>query len=799
MTNFNTDNLKKTTLDYARDYKKVGWSVIPLPHKSKFTNRDGWQNWVIDESELSNYFNAKPQNIGVLLGEKSGGLIDVDLDAPFAVKFADYFLPATDAEFGRKSKPRSHRLYISEFKKVERFIDPFANDKKVATISEIRSTGGQTVFPGSTHESGEPIEWVKRGDPAKIDPDCLRRSLGLLNAACLLARGWDKVARHEAALAVSGALLRNGYATDEVQNFLSAVCSAANDEEKQDRLEAVKSTAESLKAGKKVFGFPKLAEIFGKELVDAVCKFLNIQSYPSTAEAKPPKESQATRILNFADDFELFHTSDNEAFATIETDGHFENHLLRSKSFRAWLSWQFYQAEGQMPGTQAVQDAIATLEGKAIFGAPETEIYIRLASAKNKIYLDLCNEKWQIVEISKDGWRVVESKDAPVKFYRTKAMLSLPQPQLNGDVGKLRKFLTVGDNEYILICSILVSWFRPGYPFAVTIFTSEQGTGKSTVSRMFRRLVDPNKTDFRSAPREERDLVIAATNAWLCSYDNISTVPDWLSDALCRISTGGGFSTRTLYENTEETIFAAKRPILLNGIGEIANKGDLLDRAVLISLKPIPKEKRKTEAEFWREFENDYVSIFSGLLGVVVAALKSIDSTELKNYPRMADFAQWATAAETAFGFKNKAFIKAFEENQKSGNYIALEGSPFAETIQKFAADNESFEGNLQEFLNALDKYTTEEIKKSKLYPKSPRGVRSKIERINPNLRAIGISIELPPRTEKGQMIVLERKASQPSEQSEPSENLKIKDEKPDDMADGLAFDTPTVSQPSAK
>ena len=547
------------------------------------------------------------------------------------------------------------------------------------------------------------------------------------------------------------------------------------------------------------------AESIQAEADELLSNDLEINSNIAVAkdEIKTPKLSQATKIVNFADGFELFHTSDGEAFATIDTGEHSENHLLRSKSFRAWLSWQFYPSEGQMPGTQAVQDAIAALEGKAIFDAPESEIYIRLASVDGKIYLDLCNEKWQIVEIKKSGWRVVESNNAPIKFYRTKAMLPLPMPAKGGDVGKIRNFLTVDESQYILICAFLVACLRPGYPFPIVIFTSEQGTGKSTAARILRRLVDPNKTDFRSAPREERDLVIAASNAWLCSYDNISAVPNWQSDAFCRISTGGGFSTRTLYENTEETIFAAKRPILLNGIGEIANKGDLLDRAVLISLKPIPKNKRKTGAEFWKEFENDYVSMFSGLLDSLVTALQNIEKTELTHYPRMADFAQWAAAAESAFGFSKGSFIKAFEENQNSGNYIALEGSPFAETIQKFAADkdywkhNPKFEGNLQNFLDVLEKYTTDEIKKSKLYPKTPRGVRSKLERINPNLRAIGINIELPPRTEQVQMIVLEQRVFQPSEPSGTSESPQTQDEKPDDAPDGWNAESQTVSQPS--
>ncbi len=319
-------------------------------------------------------------------------------------------------------------------------------------------------------------------------------------------------------------------------------------------------------------------------------------AYPATE--KPKKGNQATRILNFADDLELFHTPDGDAFATIEaSNGHFENHFLRSKPFRSWLAYKFFQDEGQMPSTQALQDALNTLEGKAIFEGEEIEMFVRLASVNGKIYLDLCNENWQIVEISKTGWQVIESRNAPVKFYRTKGMLPLPMPIRGGDARKLEKFLNVNKTTFILIICWLINCFRPGFPFPIIIIGGEQGSAKSTTSRILRRLIDPNKTDFRSAPRDERDLILAATNAWLCAYDNISSIPAWLSDALCRISTGGGFSTRTLYENTEETIFAAKRQILLNGIGSIADKGDALDRAILASLQPIPKDKRKTESE----------------------------------------------------------------------------------------------------------------------------------------------------------------------------------------------------------
>lgn len=538
----------------------------------------------------------------------------------------------------------------------------------------------------------------------------------------------------------------------------------------------------------------------GRAAIEAGLKL--ITSARAVEEKDKPKQNQATRILNFADDLELFHTPDGEAFARFETGGHFENHHLRSKPFRSWLAYQFFLAEGQMPSTQALQDAINTLEGKALFEGKEVPLFIRLAQANGNIYVDPCNKDWQIIEISKSGWRVIESEHAPVRFYRTKAMLPLPVPQPTGDIQKLRYFLNVNDDEHILILSWLVNCFRPDYPFPINIITGEQGSAKSTTSRVLRRLVDPNKTDFRSAPRDERDLVIAATNAWLCAYDNLPSVPSWLSDALCRISTGGGFATRTLYENSDETIFAAKRPILINGIGDIASKGDLLDRAIIVRLKPIPADKRKTESEFWREFEKEEAAIFSGLLDAVVVALRNIESVKLETLPRMADFAEWGAAAESAFGCKKDAFIRAYNANRGNANQTALEGSPLAGVICKYCNHKnefgELFQGNLQEFLDAVKPFADDETLKSKDYPKTPRGVRSKLEKINPNLRAIGINVEFLDRTEKGQMLKLERVCFQPSEPSERQDAKETKDLMPDDSPDGSNLNRQNVSQPSA-
>ena len=118
--------------------------------------------------------------------------------------------------------------------------------------------------------------------------------------------------------------------------------------------------------------------------------------------------------------------------------------------------------------------------------------------------------------------------------------------------------------------------------------------------------------------------------------------------ALCRLATGGGFAVRQLYTDQDEVLFDAARPVSLNGIEDIVERPDLADRAVFLTLEPIPEERRRPEAEIRAAFEAERPRILGALLDAVVEGLKNLPETRLPKLPRMADFALWATACETA-------------------------------------------------------------------------------------------------------------------------------------------------------
>ena len=177
----------------------------------------------------------------------------------------------------------------------------------------------------------------------------------------------------------------------------------------------------------------------------------------------------------------------------------------------------------------------------------------------------------------------------------------------------------------------------------------EQGSAKTILSKLLRSLIDPSVAPVRALPRDERELFIAASHSHVLAFDNLSGLPPWLSDTLCRLTSGGAFSTRRLFTDQDEILFAAARPIILNGIEDIVTRPDLADRAILLMLAPIAERKRRPETALWREFEHARPRILGALLDAAAHGLRMLPQVRLKRLPRMADFALWATACESAF------------------------------------------------------------------------------------------------------------------------------------------------------
>jgi hypothetical protein len=276
------------------------------------------------------------------------------------------------------------------------------------------------------------------------------------------------------------------------------------------------------------------------------------------------------------------------------------------------------------------------LEAQAQFDGPQLQVAVRVAEQDGRIYLDLADEFWRCVEIDASGWRIAEHP--PVRFRRSPSMQPLPLPVRGGSIEALAPFLNrVSENDFVLVVAWLLGALRAGGPYPVLAIAGEQGSAKTVLSKLLRAVIDPNLAPVRALPRSERELFIAAGNGHILAFDNLSGVPPWLSDTLCRLSSGGAFSTRQLFTDRDEILFATARPVILNGIEDIVTRPDLADRAIALMLAPIAEWQRRPENALWREFERARPHILGALLDMVAHGLLMLPRVRPKRLPRMAD------------------------------------------------------------------------------------------------------------------------------------------------------------------
>lgn len=466
---------------------------------------------------------------------------------------------------------------------------------------------------------------------------------------------------------------------------------------------------------------------------------------PREKEAEKEKETQAQKLVKLASAAELFHTTDQEAYAIIPVGEHKEVWAVGSRHFKLWLRQIYFAATDKNPSDQSLKDACGQLESMALFGRdskkPVThEVFVRVAGDGERIYLDLCNPNWEVVEITAAGYRVL--KESPVKFVRTKDMQALPSPSSTGDINKLKDFVNCSDVDWHLIVAWLLAAFSPSGPYPILEVGGEQGSAKSTLCKILKAITDPNRAPLNSLPKEEKDLAILAKAERVLAFDNMSGLPQGISDIFCRVSTGGAFKARKLFTDDDQCVFELQRPVVWNGIEDIATKGDLLERTLKIFLPSIGEQGRRDERTFWQEFDRALPSILAGICSVLSSILKRLPHTELVEKPRLADFALWIAAAEESLGWEVGSFSSMYRDHRNEENRSAAEGDDLCQAVIQLVEQHQGYLAMpTAELLPALNRLVSESVQKSRLWP-TKKSLRGKLLRLAPALRAENISYE---------------------------------------------------------
>lgn len=456
---------------------------------------------------------------------------------------------------------------------------------------------------------------------------------------------------------------------------------------------------------------------------------------PEDADGR--KKSQATLLIELASRFELFHDPDQNAYA-VDRGELRRVYSVRSTDFRRRLSGDFFALTGKGCNGNAVSDAMATIEAKAIHQGERRPVYLRVARVGDSIYIDLADDRWRVVQVTDGGWTVLDR--SPIDFIRRPGMDAFPFPIKGGSIERLRAFLNIDPEDFPLIVGWVLGAYRAEGEYPILVLQGEEGTGKSTAGRILRTLTDPSTVALRSPPKTIDDLLVSATGNHVVALDNLSGITSEIADALCRLSTGGGMDKRRLFTDNDQVLIDLTRPIIVNGIDEIATRSDLASRAIIIRLPAITRQLG-SEAQFRHEFRAATPEIFGSLLDGVSASLTR-GYFKIDRKVRMVDFVRWVSQAEPAFGWRQGTFLDRFAHMRSRAIEDGIEASPVGSTLVDYLTSIEPVR-DWSPTPTHLYETLTERAgskAKSKAWPQSARGMLNTLTRLAPSLRAVGIT-----------------------------------------------------------
>ncbi|OFC41659.1 hypothetical protein BAE29_02155, partial [Acidithiobacillus caldus] len=401
--------------------------------------------------------------------------------------------------------------------------------------------------------------------------------------------------------------------------------------------------------------------------IKAACSKINLKTLdalvnPPTVGGSDSITSTLPRLA--AERCELWHDKDGNAYGTITRDDHREHWRLDSAGFRDWLAFLAYSQSGRSASSENLKAATNALAGQAKFDGPEFIPCWRVGHRDGSYWLDLGDDRWRAVEITATGWAIRDNP--PVRFLRTKATRPLPEPVSGGDVAELWELVNVPEQERLLVLAWILECYRADTPYSLLELTGEQGSAKSTAQRILRRFIDPNAVELRGRPKTVEDVFVAAANSHLISYENLSSLTNDQSDALCTICTGGGYASRRFFTNGEEHLLEAHNPVALNGISPVVIRPDLLDRSISVALPVITH--RRTEREVQEALNRAAPRIMGALLDLLCETLTLLPTVQIppESLPRMADFARLGEAMARVLKYPQGHFLRLYTEHRRT-------------------------------------------------------------------------------------------------------------------------------------
>ncbi|MCX4682632.1 ATP-binding protein [Streptomyces sp. NBC_01433] len=465
--------------------------------------------------------------------------------------------------------------------------------------------------------------------------------------------------------------------------------------------------------------------------------------------------SVADQIIAMADSRYEFGTSDAGDLYAVPKDGPRIARLLRGGriSLRAELARTYYGLHGKAASSSALADAMLAIEGRAQAEDP-VPLHLRVAPLGKRpehgFLLDLGRADGLVVTVTPEKWSVGPAAPGQPLFRRSQLTQPLPIPKGGGSLKELRGLLNVTDQSWPLLVSWLVAGLVPGIPHPLLFLSGEQGTAKSTATKMLVQLLDPSAAPARSTPKDPDDWSTAAVGSWVVGLDNLSRIPEWLSDAMCRAATGDANVKRTLYSDSDVTVQEFRRVLIVNGIDVGTLRGDLADRMIPVHLHRITQ--RRTETALWEAYDEAQPRIVGALLDLLVRTLQELPAVREKAdngeipLPRMADYGLIMAALDKVSGSMTSSILNDYLQQRTELAEEVVESNQVATTLLNLMKRQpptgeggaHEWEGTTAELLDTL---THEAGITNDKWPRTPGALSGRINRVASDLDKLGVDI----------------------------------------------------------
>ena len=517
---------------------------------------------------------------------------------------------------------------------------------------------------------------------------------------------------------------------------LELLTSAATAAESERAMRTVWAVNSMLAAGANSGALTVAKDFVKRHKLISAADFDNLvrESRSGSGQQENDVKSASTLLVELARERYTFGVSDTGDPFAVPNEGPRVVAMLRGgkTSLRALMAREYYTVTGRAATQQALADALMVIEGIAQEG-DETRLYLRTAQHEGALWLDIGDHTGRAVRITSHGWTVEDH--APVLFRRTALTGALPEPKRGGELATLWGWLNVAEEDRPLVLAEQVAQLFPEQPHVIKGIFGEQGTGKTTALRVMVSLLDPSPVPVRKPPRDADSWVTAASGSWVVGLDNLSDIPPWLSDSLCRASTGDGDVRRKLYTDGDYAVFSFRRCVAFTAIDVGALAPDLADRTVIVNLHLIADEDRADEETFWSRWADAHPQLLGAVLDLTARVMARLPDVRLTRKPRMADYARVLKAVDGELG------TDAYDHYTAQAKNLAAESvadDALAGAITRQVKD--VFEGTSAALLKVVT--PGGEWVPPKDWPKKASQVTGRLTRLAPAFRKTGWTVE---------------------------------------------------------